>query len=109
VFETADGRARGQDALDEALDAELARMSKEEAFERLQRAGIACAPVLSATELVEDEHLNARGLFQLVTHPIWGSRRSPGLPWRIDGDGPVAITAPPVLGEYPRESLALLR
>jgi crotonobetainyl-CoA:carnitine CoA-transferase CaiB-like acyl-CoA transferase len=72
----------------------------------LQRFGVACAPVQGADALVDDEHLAARQLFQEVWHPIWGVRRTTGLPWRLDGEGPVPIAAAPILGEYSASAIA---
>ena len=94
------GRLRSQDQLDVALEKELVRRDRDEMFEALQRAGVPCAPVYSARELVADEHLQIRGLFQTVEHPRWGRRALTGLPWRIVGEGPVEISATPLLGAH---------
>jgi crotonobetainyl-CoA:carnitine CoA-transferase CaiB-like acyl-CoA transferase len=61
---TAAGRAASQDL----LDAKLAEWTREfddyELFHRLQAAGIAAAPVLEASRLLDDPHVQARNLFQ---------------------------------------------
>lgn len=91
------GRLRDQDALDQALDRVLAERDVDELFAQLQRVGVACAPVWSAADLVELEHLHARRLLQPVAHPVWGERPLIGLPWLVDGAA-APITATPVLG-----------
>jgi crotonobetainyl-CoA:carnitine CoA-transferase CaiB-like acyl-CoA transferase len=77
---------------------ECAARGAEEFCEWLQDTGIACTPVVGAQELVNTPHLQARGLFAEVTHPVWGSRRMLGLPWALDGHRP-AIQPPPLLGD----------
>lgn len=91
------GRAADHDELDGALDELMRGYDGWELFEQLQAAGVACVPVLRAADIVALEHLRVRGLFQTVTHPVWGERPLIGLPWLVD-DQPAPIAATPVLG-----------
>jgi crotonobetainyl-CoA:carnitine CoA-transferase CaiB-like acyl-CoA transferase len=97
AWSTFSGRLAAQDELDEALDGALADRAAWDLHERLQAAGIVCAPVLGAADLVSLEHLHARGLFQRVQHPVWGERPLIGLPWLVNGQ-PAPIAATPILG-----------
>jgi crotonobetainyl-CoA:carnitine CoA-transferase CaiB-like acyl-CoA transferase len=63
-FETAQGRAAGQDLLDEKLAQWTSGFDDYELFHRLQGAGIAAAPVLEASRVLDDPHVEARGLYQ---------------------------------------------
>jgi crotonobetainyl-CoA:carnitine CoA-transferase CaiB-like acyl-CoA transferase len=83
--------------LDAALDHVMAERGADDLFDVLQRAGIACAPVWGASDLVSLEHLRVRQLLQPVDHAVWGSRPLIGLPWTVDGRH-VDIGATPLLG-----------
>jgi crotonobetainyl-CoA:carnitine CoA-transferase CaiB-like acyl-CoA transferase len=61
---------------------------------RLQASGIQASPVLKASDLIADSHLASRMFFAEVDHPLWGSRRLIGLPWRIAGEAPIPLRAP---------------
>ena len=61
---TAAGRAAAQDLLDENLAEWTAQFDDYELFHRLQAAGIPAAPVLEASRLRDDPHVQARKLFQ---------------------------------------------
>jgi len=63
-LETAAGRAAAQDLLDEKLSEWTAQFEDYALFHRLQAAGIAAAPVLEASRLLNDPHVQARNLFQ---------------------------------------------
>jgi benzylsuccinate CoA-transferase BbsF subunit len=68
----ADGpsRVRNIDALHERVAAWTASHDDYELAERLQRAGVAAAPVLNVADLLRDPHYRARGTFIEVTHPL---------------------------------------
>ncbi len=68
------------------------------ATEELQRAGIAAAPVLRSTDIVDDPQVRAREVMQPVDHPVLGRRLVVGPPWRMEG---AAIrTRAPLIGEH---------
>ena len=57
------GRAAAQDMLDEKLAEWTADFDDEELFARLQAAGVAAAPVLEASRVLDDPHVQARNLY----------------------------------------------
>ena len=59
---------------------------------------------VNAEDIDTDRHLAARGAIVTVEHPTRGSTRVVGNPVRLHG-APVALTAPPILGEHTREVL----
>ena len=64
----------------------------------LQAVGVAAFPCMTPQDLVEDEHLQARGLFEKLDHPQVGPRVHAGIPWRL-ANGPNGVRAPaPLLG-----------
>src|SRR5215203_4742934 len=57
---TADGRRARHDDLDAAISAWTREQDATAAAERLQAAGIAATPTLTALDVIADEHLDAR-------------------------------------------------
>jgi len=91
---------------------------KHEIVALFQKHGLPVAPVNSIADLASDPHLEARGYFAALTHPVAGAARYPGLPWQMH-DTPGALwKAAPLLGEdnahvygelgYSRDELAKL-
>ena len=63
-------------------------------------AHVPCAPVRTAREVVNDPHLNARGVWVDVEHPRRGKTRVPISPIRLHGSAPAVVTrAAPLLGQ----------
>ncbi|MFP6814338.1 MAG: CoA transferase [Pseudomonadales bacterium] len=63
-FETAAGRAAQQDLLDARLAEWTQVFDDYELFHRLQAAGVPASPVLEASRVMADPHVQARQLFQ---------------------------------------------
>ena len=61
---TRSGRARSQDLLDTKLAEWTRGFDDYELFHRLQAAGVPAAPVLEASRIFDDAHVQARGLYQ---------------------------------------------
>ena len=74
-------------------------------MEELQSAGVAAGAVLSASEILADPHLQARGFHVAVEHPVMGSALYPGPAIRLSKT-PARITGPaPLLGQHTEEVL----
>lgn len=78
---------------DAALD-DVARLTRREAMESLQAAGVAAAAVLDSSEVIADVHLAARGFVRQDDHPVAGPRPIPAVPWSYDGRRPELHHAP---------------
>jgi crotonobetainyl-CoA:carnitine CoA-transferase CaiB-like acyl-CoA transferase len=91
-------RSDRREELDRLLDGVLARFRADELEQSLQDVGIAASVVARPDDLVLDVHLADRGFFRPVEHPLWGSRRLIGLPWRFVGEEPFSLGPPPQLG-----------
>ena len=76
-------RWQNQDSLEENLAAWTALHTADEVTQRLQSAGIAAFPSLSADQLLTDPHLAERDAFPVVTHPEKGQQRAVAPPWRF--------------------------
>ncbi len=100
-----DERIDRHDALDAAINDWTATRDHAEVMQTLQRAGIAAVAVFDAQELVENEHLAARGFYVPITHPDAGTFVFPGLPAHLSAT-PASYRLPaPGLGEHNREVL----
>jgi crotonobetainyl-CoA:carnitine CoA-transferase CaiB-like acyl-CoA transferase len=89
---------------DEALD-DVAGLTRQEAMESLQAAGVAAAAVLDSSDVIADVHLAARGFVRQDDHPVAGPRPIPAVPWSYDGHRPVLHHAP-CLGDGTESVLA---
>lgn len=85
----------------------LAR-TKREIVEVFQAGGLPCAPVNSIADLATDPHLEERGFFQWLTHPVAGAARYAGLPFAMADTPGGYWKAAPTLGESNAEVLAEL-
>lgn len=97
LLETLDSSA-GDDV--GALAEELATRPLREILDLFIDAGLAAWPVVTAADLLNDEHLARRDFFAAVDHPDpdIGQARLVGLPWRFVGGGALQLGAPPALG-----------
>ena len=103
-FRTAASRLQNADALDETLASLTRTYDKEHLFHRLQAGGVCAAPVRRALEVLQDQHLAARGFFEEL--PTGDEQRPylyPGLIFRMRRTPNVLRTGPARLGEHNRE------
>lgn len=109
-FATEAARRANHDAIDEIITAWTKGVTKIEAMERLQAAGVPAGAVLDGRDLHFDPQLKARGLLETVNFPKergMGSRRLMiGRPWRF-GKVPLQVRGPaPTFGQHNREILS---
>jgi crotonobetainyl-CoA:carnitine CoA-transferase CaiB-like acyl-CoA transferase len=100
------GRRRQADELDKLIADWTSQRSVADAVTRLREHGIGAAPVVPASELLDDEHLAARGFWELVDHPVAGSFKTTGLPFTFASRPRRWISTPaPLYGQHTREVL----
>ena len=75
------------------------RFLKEDLAELMQKHGIPGLPVNSPSDFMKDPHIQARGFFANVTHPVLGSFAQPGTPFMVDGQRSAPSPAP-LLGQH---------
>ena len=75
-------------------------------YRKAQARRIPFAPVSTMGELLNSEHLKARGFFVEITQPVAGTHRYPGAPLKY-ARTPWAIRLPaPTLGQHNAEIFA---
>ncbi|NCY17697.1 MAG: hypothetical protein EBX39_13250 [Actinobacteria bacterium] len=85
-----------------------ASMTMAEATTRLEAERVPFAMVVAASELPDDEHAVAMGLFEESEHPVAGHVRLPRHPVRF-GSTPARLTGDaPTLGQHTEEILTEL-
>ncbi len=105
-YATEAARRAHHDAIDGIIGQWTAALSKIEAMERLQAAGIPAGAVLDGRDLHFDPHLQQRELLEWVEFPeerqMGGRRLIIGRPWRF-GRQDVKVRAPaPTFGQHNR-------
>ena len=95
----ADGPARfkNQAAVDGAITEWTSKRTKQEVTEVIAGAGVPCGAVLNTLELINDPDLHARGMMQVIDHPVRGPVTVAGWPLRMS-DTKVPLEPSPVLG-----------
>jgi crotonobetainyl-CoA:carnitine CoA-transferase CaiB-like acyl-CoA transferase len=76
-------RRAAADALDEAIGAWTAVRTRHEVASSLQARRIIAVPVMTNRDLVEDEHMVARGFVAVIDQPDVGPRGFPGAPFHL--------------------------
>ena len=99
-YATTPGRAAKGDDIDAMVTAWTRQHTKDEVLALLTVAHVPCAPVRTTREVVNDPHLNERGLWADIDHPRRGKTRVPNSPIRLHGAEPGTVARPaPLLGQ----------
>jgi crotonobetainyl-CoA:carnitine CoA-transferase CaiB-like acyl-CoA transferase len=100
-WDTEATRWRDRAELEAELAVQLTDADVDELDAVLAAAGVPAATVHRAIELLADEHLAAREFFTRIDHPDpeIDDARIVGMPWRMVGEGPLAQSPPPCLGD----------
>ncbi|MBI5949497.1 MAG: CoA transferase [Chloroflexi bacterium] len=99
-FAEARSRWRNRRTLDRHVEGWTRERGAAEITTLLQRAGVAALPGWGPEGLAHDAHLEARGFFQPVVHPVLGRREVVGAPWTLPGTPPAIERPAPLLGEH---------
>lgn len=109
-YSTMAGRIENRDILEATIEEWTQKYTKEEAYQILQKAGIASGPVNSLHDLVKDPQVMNRNMVRTVKT---GDQEDDeiyvtGVPVKIDGMPTPDFTPAPKLGEHTEEILAEL-
>ncbi len=105
-YATAEDRKASEDLIDEVIAQWAQDRDPQEAAQALQAVGVPASPVLTPLMLLADAHLETRGFYPTVQHPVAGSHRTTHPVWRM-GRRPISQLRPaPSFGEH---NLVVLR
>jgi crotonobetainyl-CoA:carnitine CoA-transferase CaiB-like acyl-CoA transferase len=97
-------RRQHADYINAQVTAFTSRFNKEDLAELMQKNGIPGLPVNSPSDFMKDPHIQARGFFASVSHPVLGTFAQPGTPFMVDGERSPPSPAP-LLGQHNHEVL----
>jgi crotonobetainyl-CoA:carnitine CoA-transferase CaiB-like acyl-CoA transferase len=98
-FASGAARRDHRDALKDVVRDWVRSQAKEDVYHLLQGLRSIAGYVATTADVYRAGHLQARGFFQEIDHPVAGRARYPGLPFRI-GDEPWTTGRAPLLGEH---------
>ena len=107
-FATNGDRVARRDELRPLLAAQFELEPSAAWLERLEAAEIPCGPIQGILEALESEQAQAREMVVEVEHPLLGSLRQVGVPFKLAATPATIRSAPPLLGEHSDEILAEL-
>lgn len=114
---TQQGRIDNHDQIDRVIAAWTSTHQGQELVEALQRVGVPAAKALVSAEMYDEPQLNERHFYTALEHPVSGTRRYPGWPFRFttgsehDRGAPVRthhLSPAPTLGQHNEEILRTL-
>jgi benzylsuccinate CoA-transferase BbsF subunit len=93
------GRQRNRARIDRRLAEWTSRVPVLELFHRLQSAGVPAGPCYHFQQVVEDPHMESRGLFRRLPLTDGKTQITTGIPWRDDTDWKGHLLEAPALGD----------
>jgi len=105
-FRTPAGLVKHADARLERMALALRTRTTADWLERLDAAGVPCAPVLTREELLEHPQIAASGLVVESDHPSTGPMRQARPAERLEGTPSGLRLPPPLLGEHGEQALS---
>jgi crotonobetainyl-CoA:carnitine CoA-transferase CaiB-like acyl-CoA transferase len=97
-------RRQNADYINAQVTSFTSKFLKEDLAELMQKHGIPGLPVNSPSDFMKDPHIQARGFFTEVSHPVLGSFAQPGAPFMVDGQRLPPVPAP-LLGQHNKDVL----
>lgn len=107
-FATNAARVRNNAALTPLLNEAFARFDQAGLTQRLEAAGVPCAPINTVPQVFDDPQIRHREMLRHLPHPLSGTVPQVVSPLRF-ADAPLRFDrAPPTLGQHTAEILAEL-
>jgi crotonobetainyl-CoA:carnitine CoA-transferase CaiB-like acyl-CoA transferase len=107
-FKTVADRSRNVVVRRRLMSEELAKWPSAEILARLQAENVPCAPVLSRTELLDDEQVRTNGIIEIHDDPVLGKVRQPRPAARFSATPSAVRRLAPYLGAHNAELLSEL-
>jgi len=102
---TVDGRRAHHDELDERISAWTRERAPDDAAAQLLKVGVPSAAVIPGRDVVHNEQLRHRQLFEIERHAVTGEHEIPMMPFRFSSVDRWLRRPSPTLGEHNDEVL----
>ena len=102
-FASRQARIANQAALIDVMRPIFAGRQRAEWCQRLEARDVPHSPMYTTAEVPEDAQARHLQLFVETEHPVVGTFRTVRSPVSFDGQRPLEVTAPPLLGEHNEE------
>ena len=103
-FDNINVRRANQGEMWDLLTEFASNYTKRELMGILNEINVPCGPIMSTTDLANDDHVKLREMYVELDHPERGKWYNLGCPMKLS-DSPVEITRSPLLGEHTEEIL----
>ncbi|HEX6829139.1 MAG TPA: CoA transferase, partial [Burkholderiales bacterium] len=97
-------RRKNQSEMWKLLNDFASRHTKRELMAMLNEIDVPCGPIMSTSDLANDEHVRLREMYVELDHPQRGTWYNVGMPIKLS-DSPAEINRSPLLGEHTDEIL----
>ncbi len=87
------------------LQGAVAKLDRDELCRRCDAAGVPAGPILDVGEILNNEHVLARGMVASYEHPRIGPFGAVPVPFKFEGYEDPQVERPPLLGEHTDEVL----
>ncbi len=103
-FDNINVRRANQGEMWDLLTEFASNYTKRELMRILNEINVPCGPIMSTTDLANDDHVQLREMYVELDHPERGKWYNLGCPMKLS-DSPVEVTRSPLLGEHTEEIL----
>jgi len=104
-FAKIDARRANQGEMWDLITKFASDHTKRELMAILNEIDVPCGPIMSTTDLANDDHVKLREMYVELDHPERGTWYNLGCPMKLS-DSPVEVTRSPLLGEHTDEILS---
>jgi len=104
-FADSDSRRENREELDELIESKTAEYETEELVDHMLERNVPVAEIKSVPEVLEDEHLQARGMIVEGETEDGDPITAPDVPMKLGSAEPERGKTPPALGEHSAEVL----
>jgi succinate--hydroxymethylglutarate CoA-transferase len=105
-FNSNRARVENREAIDGLLNTALAHGAADIWLGKLKAVGVPCGKINSVAEALDDPHTAARRMVETVEHPVIGTLKMLGIPFKFSDTACSVRRAPPTLGQHSDEVLA---
>jgi crotonobetainyl-CoA:carnitine CoA-transferase CaiB-like acyl-CoA transferase len=105
-FNTNKKRVANRELIMPILEERMRSKDCEEWLRLFEEAGLPCGPILNMEEVFKDPHLAAREMCLEIEHPIAGTIKQLGFPYKFSLTPAHIDKRPPLLGEHNAEVLS---